>query len=97
MIVAYCGGHDGAAYRAVENDAVMVFARIVRNTFSHEHGIRILAWPKRLMDVVTWRHFTITRADIRKPLEFDPFDFYQLHEDLMLHAHKHLADTGCDI
>lgn len=96
LIVAYCGGLKADAFRKLENDKLLVFARIVRNTFSHEHGIRILRWPKRLRDRVEWRGHLIDRGDVGTVLTFGPYDYYRLHEDLMNYANEKLPEDGED-
>ena len=95
-IVAYCGGLDDPRFKAIEDDELLVFARIVRNTFSHEHGVRILHWPRRLRDRVSWRGHALDRASVHRPLRFEPYDYYQLHDDLMNYANEKLPDVGDD-
>ncbi len=90
LIVAYCGSLEGPVFQRFENLPLLVFARIIRNSLSHESGTKILHWPRRLRNDVTWRTHQLVRASVGKPLQLSPYEFYKLHEDLFEFAHQHL-------
>jgi hypothetical protein len=61
------------------------FLWLVRNAFSHDFNLHIKD-PKKIPTIlpVTWRHITVTSADLRKPVPFTIREMLWLMEDIII-------------
>jgi hypothetical protein len=58
------------------------FARFIRNALSHRDGGVLHRWSPPTLAIATWRHRSLTPADVGTPLTLEPAEYIQLQEDL---------------
>ena len=75
------------------------YARVLRNVVSHGTHSTLNEWPREWRDPkkpankrtsVTWRHRTISETDVGKDVEFDLYDAWRLHLDMLDFVQKRL-------
>ena len=79
------------------------YARVVRNVVSHGVHSVLEEWPREWRDPkkpklrrtsVTWRHRTLNETDVGKDIDFDLYDAWKLHLDMLDFVQKGSRERG---
>jgi hypothetical protein len=79
-IVMYCDAT--AQFSKYEAAPWYQFARFYRNILAHHDGSTLNEWRDRKVSVATWRHHSLTPAEVGKRFYLDPWETFQLHADM---------------
>ncbi len=90
------GNHAGLTQdmAVVKAEPWFYFTRTVRNVVSHRDHAELGKWDDELTDkgvtTITWRHRTVTTADVGKALELTGYEAWQLYLDMVDFVQKRL-------